>query len=271
MQESKRKTEIREIRPEDAPALIALWHRVFEDPEALAAEFLRLLPGMGGGVAALADGALAGAAYIVTGLRVGEKRAAYLYAVAVHPEYRGLGLGKSLTQAAAGLGRARGADFVCTLPASGSLYPWYEELIGTRCALYRKKEDLPARPGPAVSPLSAAAYHARREALLADRPHLTLSAAAAAYERFNCRCFGGDFFAVGDGIAAAYREGNRALIREVLTPDASRRRVCAAAAAAAMGCDRLTLFSPGCPEDEPYLAAEPGVLSSDCVWNLAFD
>lgn len=271
MQESKRKTEIREIRSEDAPALIALWHRVFEDPEALAAEFLRLLPGMGGGVAAFADGALAGAAYIVTGLRVGEKRAAYLYAVAVHPEYRGLGLGKGLTQKAAALGRARGADFVCTLPASGSLYAWYEELLGTRCALYRKKEQLPARFGPAVSPLSPAEYNARREALLAGRPHLTLSPEAAEYERFNCRCFGGDFFAVGDGIAAAYREDDRAIVREVLSPDESLRRLYAAAAADAMGCERLTLFSPGGPEDEPYLAAEPGFLSPDCVWDLAFD
>ncbi len=270
MQES-RKTEIREIRTEDHDALIALWHRVFEDPEELAAQFLRLLPEMGRGVAAFADGQLAGAAYIVTGLTVGEKRAAYLYAVAVHPEYRGLGLGMAVTREAAALGRARGADFVCTLPASRSLYGWYEELIDTRCALYRKEESLPSRPGPAVRSLPTEEYNARREALLAGKTHMSFSPAAAAYESINCRCFGGDFYAVGDGIAAAYREEDLAVVREVLCPDERERRLCAAAVGAAMGCSRVKLYSPGKKGDLPYLAAEPGALSEDCVWDLAFD
>ena len=266
-----RKTEIREILPEDAPALIDLWRRVFEDPEELPKAFLRLLPGMGTGAAAFVSGRLAGAAYIVTGLTVGEKRAAYLYAVAVHPEYRGLGLGKALTQAACALGKTRGADFVCTLPASGSLYGWYEERIGTRCTLYRKREDLPSRPGPEVSVLSAGEYNRRREQLLADMPHMSLSDPAAVYEKYNCQCFGGDFFAVGNGIAAAYREDDRAVVRELICPDPKDQRPYAAAVAAEMGCARLRLYSPGTKDDLPYLAAEPGVLDPGCIWNLAFD
>ena len=263
--------EVRPIRPEDHGALIALWRRVFEDPEALPAAFLRLLPEMGGGVAALADGVLAGAAYIVTALGVGGKRAAYLYAVAVQPEYRGLGLGKAVTRAAAALGRAHGADFVCTLPASAPLYGWYEELIGTRCALYRRSERLPARALFPVSPLSAAAYNARREALLEGVPHLSLSDAAAEYERINCRCFGGDFYAVGEGVAAASYDNGVLTVRELLCPDPSQRRPCAASVAARLGAERVTLFSPGEKDDEPFLAAEPGALGENCVWNLAFD
>lgn len=270
MQES-RKTEIREIRTEDHEALIALWHRVFEDPEELAAAFLRLLPEMGSGVAAFVDGRLAGAAYIVTGLTVGEKRAAYLYAVAVHAEYRGLGLGMAVTRRAAALGRDLGADFVCTLPASRSLYGWYEELIGTRCALYRREETLPSRSGPAVRRLSAEEYSARREDLLAGRTHMSFSPAAARYEAINCRCFGGDFYAVGDGIAAAYREEDLAVLREVLCPDERERRLCAAAVGAVLGCRRVKLYTPGEKGDLPYLAAEPGALPEDCLWNLAFD
>lgn len=265
------KTEIREIRPEDREALIALWHRVFEDPEELPAAFLDLLPDLGSGAAAFAEGRLAGAAYIVTGLTVGEKRAAYLYAVAVHPEYRGLGLGGALCRASARLGKERGADFVCTLPASGSLYNWYADLIGTRCVLYRREEKLPARSGPAVSVLSPEDYNARREALFAGREHMSLSPAAAAYEAVNCRCFGGDLFAVGDGIAAAYREGRIARIRELVCPDGAQRRACAAAVAEAMGCTHALLLTPGGAEDLPFLAAEPGAITSDCVWNLAFD
>ena len=270
MQES-RKTEIREIRTEDHRELIALWHRVFEDPEALAEQFLRLLPEMGSGAAAFADGRLAGAAYIVTGLTVGEKRAAYVYAVAVYPEYRGIGLGMALTRKAAALGLARGADFVCTLPASTSLYGWYEELIGTRCALWRKEETLPSRPGPMVKILSAEEYNVRREELLAGKEHMTLSPAAARYEAINCRCFGGDFYAVGDGIAAAYREEDLAVVREVLCPDVHDRRLCAAAVGDAMGCARVKLYTPGKKGDLPYLAAQPCALPEDCVWNLAFD
>lgn len=270
MQES-RKTEIREICAEDHAALIALWHRVFEDPEELAESFLRLLPELGGGVAAFVEGQLAGAAYIVTALTVGEKRAAYLYAVAVHPEYRGLGLGMAVTKEAAALGRALGAVFVCTLPASRSLYGWYEALIGTRCALYRREETLPSRTGPAVRSLSAEEYNARREKLLAGKAHMTLSPAAARYEAVNCRCFGGDFYAVGDGIAAAYREEDIAVLREVLCPDERDRRLCAAAVGDAMGCRRVKLYTPGEKGDLPYLAAESGALPQDCVWDLAFD
>ena len=271
MQECGKTIELREIRPEDSGALIALWRRVFEDPETLAADFLRLLPEMGGGVAAIVDGALAGAAYIVTGLSVGDRRAAYLYAVAVQPEYRGLGLGKAVTQAAVQLGRERGADFVCTLPASASLYGWYERLIGTRCALYRREERLPACEGFPVTVLSAADYNARREARLTGKAHLTLSDAAAEYERCNCRCFGGDFYAVGDGIAAAYREDGQLTVRELLCPDPAQRRAYAASLAAYLGCDRVRLYSPGTQGDIPYLAAEPGAIVGNCIWNLAFD
>ena len=272
MREKTTKTiGIREIRPEDSAALITLWHRVFGDPEALAASFLRLLPEMGGGVAAFADGELAGAAYIVTGLTVGETRAAYLYAVAVFPAFRGLGLGRRLSRAAAELGRKRGADFVCTLPAEAALYDWYENCIGTRCALYRHREEIPARAGPALVPLSPALYNARREALLASVPHLTLSGAAIRYEQLNCRCLGGDLYAVGDGIAAAYIEDGRALVREALCPDPADRPAIAAAIASALCCPQALLFSPAGRGGAPYLAAEPGAVPANCVWDLAFD
>ncbi len=272
MQETTTNTiAIREIRPEDSAALVELWRRVFGDPEELAASFLCLLPQMGGGVAAFADGEAAGAAYIVTGLTVGEKRAAYLYAVAVSPAFRGMGLGRRLSVSAAALGRRLGADFVCTLPAQAGLYDWYEKRIGTRCALYRRKDELPAREGPALIPLSPAAYNERREKLLAGLPHLSLSEAAIVYESINCRCFGGGLYAVGDGIAAAYIEDGRAVLREVLCPDPGERPALAAAAASALGCGQALLYSPGGRGDAPYLAAEPGALSADCVWNLAFD
>ena len=260
---------IREILPQDAPALAALWHRVFADPEELARDFLRLLPALGSGVAAVRGGEIVGAAYIVTELFLEEKRAAYLYAVAVSPEHRGLGLGKALTREAAALGSHRGADFVCTLPAEPGLYPWYEGLIGTRYLLHRKKELLPARCFAAVEPLTAAEYGAEREALLAGTPHLRLSPAAVEFEACNCRRFGGGLLRVGEGIAAAYREGDRAVVRELLCPDEGARRSLAASAGAALGAERVLLYTPAA-EGETYLAADRP-LPEGCVWNLCFD
>lgn len=265
------KTQIREYGPEDGAALVALWHRVFEDPEALSVCLLRILPELGGAVVAEADGVIAGAACVITGLRVGDRRAAYVYAVAVLPEYRGLGLGKALTKAAAALGKKLGADFVCTLPASLPLYGWYEELIGVRFALYRRKERFPVRPGPDVRELSAEEYNERREALLAPLPHLTLSAPAMHYQQLFCRELGGGLYAVGDGIAVVYREESRGLVWELLCPDPAMRRVYAAAAAAFVGAEQTVLFSPSGKDGEPYIAAEPGFLPEGCIWDLAFD
>ena len=270
MQESK-KTEIREIRPEDGAELVRLWRRVFEDPPELAQAFLRLLPGMGGGVCAMHDGQLAGAAYIVTGFTVNDLRAGYLYAVAVQPEFRGLGLGKALTKAAAKLGKDLGADFICTLPARASLYGWYEGLLDLRCTLFRRVERFAAKPGLSVIEIDAADYNARREALLPDTPHMTLSPAAADYEGFACRLFGGGLYAVGGAVAAAYQSDEGAYIRELLCPVPAQRRAIAEAVGAAMGCERVTLLSPGTKEDRPFLAAGAGFLPENCVWNLAFD
>ena len=270
MQESK-KTLIREIRPEDAAELVRLWCRVFGDPEPIPQTFLGLLPEMGGGVCALHNGQLAGAAYVLTCFRVEGRRAGYLYAIAVHPEYRGLGLGKAVTRAAAALGKNLGADFLCTLPASLPLYGWYEGLIGLRCTLYRKVERFASKAGLPVLAISAADYNARREALLCGIPHMTLSEVAAEYEGFSCRRYGGALYAVGDGIAAAYQNDEGAYIRELLCPDPEQRRAIAEVIGSAMGCEYVTLLSPGTKEDRPFLMTEPGFLPDDCVWNLAFD
>jgi hypothetical protein len=76
---------------------------------------------------------------------------------------------------------------------------------------------------------------------------------------------------VGSGIAAAYVEDGRALVREALCPDPAGRPAIAAAIASALGCAQALLFSPGSPGDAPYLAAEPGAVPANSVWDLAFD
>ena len=263
-------TEIREIRPEDRAALVALWHQVFGDSVSFVEEFFRILPEIGSGVAAVENSVPVGAAYMITALELCEgersRRCGYLYAVAVDPAARGRGLGGKLSQAAAALGRANGAELICTLPAEPGLYAWYEKLLGVRCALYRQRWVLDSRPGPEPQPLGAAEYARRREALLRGRPHLRLSEAAMRLEEANCRASGGFLCAVGDGIAAVYVNGDTAEIRELLgaPPEA------AASLGAALGTKAVQLWMPAA-SGEPYLAFAPADLPENTVWNLAFD
>ena len=260
---------IRQVRAEDAGELAALWHRVFGDPEELAQAFLAELPALGGGVCAEEGGKLLGAAYAVTDFTLEDRRAAYLYAIGVLPEARGRGLGKRLTKEAAALGRALGADFVCTLPANAPLYPWYEKLIGVRCALYRREERIESFSGVKPLPLSPEAYGLRREELLRGRAHVTVGPAALRYEKENCRCFGGDLYAVGEGIAAAYLDEGETRIRELLAPEGESVHELAAALGAHLGTGKALLLSPA-GEGAPYLAADVP-LPPDLIWNLSLD
>lgn len=263
-------TELREIRPADESALVELWCRVFGDPASYVEEFFRILPEIGGGVAAIENEVPVGAAYMITALELCEgessPRCGYLYAVAVDPAARGRGLGGRLSQAAAALGRARGAELICTLPAEPGLYAWYEKLIGVRCALYRKQHELESRPGLVPQPMSAADYGRRREALLRTLPHLRLSEAAMRLEEANCRAFGGGLYAVGDGIAAAYVSDDVTEVRELLGAPSEA----AAAIGAALGTQRVRLWLPA-ESGDPYLAFAPAELPPGTVWNLAFD
>ncbi len=263
-------TTIREVRREDHPALMALWQRVFGDPPACPEGFLRILPELGGGAAAFEDGRPVGAAYIVTALQLREgersRRCGYLYAVGVAPEARGRGLGAALSQEAAALGRARGAELICTWPAEPGLYAWYERVLGARCALYLSRRELDSAPGPAVRRLDPAEYARRREELLAERPHLLLEAPAMAFEALNLGVYGGGLFAVGDGIAAAYTDGERTELRELLGALEAE----AAALGAALGTPRVRLWQPA-ENGEPYLAFAPADLPPDAVCSLVFD
>ena len=260
---------LRRVRPGDETPLAAIWHRVFGDPETLALAFLKDLPALGGGVCAEEAGKLLGAAYAVTDFTLGDRRAAYIYAVAVLPEERGRGLGMALTRAAAELGRELGAEILCTLPANAGLYPWYERVIGLRCALRRRKEEIESCPGPVPTSLSPEEYAARREALLRGRPHVRLGTAALRQERFNCRLCGGELMEIGGGIAAVYCDEGETQIRELLAPAGADRAALAAALGAAYGTERALLLTPN-PAGAPCLAADRP-LPEGCMWGLTLD
>lgn len=265
---------IRNYRPGDRAALTALWRQVFGDPEAVVAAFFDALPRMGIGAVAEAEGRPVGAAYVLDALSLvdaagRERRCGYLYAVAVDPAHRHQGLGASLSREAAALSLRRGAEWICTLPAEPSLYAWYEEMLGLRCALYRKSYAVTAKPGPPAERLCPADYLTRRETLLTGTPHLRPSPAVMDFAGQFFALFGGGLYACGGGLCAAYVDGGQPLIRELIAPAGAAADV-AAFLCDALGCRAGQFLLPAI-EGEPYLAAPAGVLPPDCVWSLSFD
>lgn len=267
---------LRPYRPEDIPALAELWRKTFGDGKHLIKEFFRLLPDMGIGVAAIAEGQVVGGAYAVTGLELLEAgkppvMCGYIYAVAVDESCRGRGIGRALTLRAAELARRRGAELICTLPAEASLYPWYESILGVRRALDRTVRPVKSEAAPCVR-LSAEEYRLRRERLLEGRPHLRLSLPCLSFQQALCEEYGGGLFACGSGIAAAYTDGERSFIRELLCAGEAERARIAAATGAALGVSEVLVYEPARPgEGTAYIAAPPGTVPTDCQWNLSFD
>ena len=266
---------VRKCTRADAPELTRLWAETFGDSERLIGEFFRLLSGMGVGLLAEGDGALLGAAYAVTGLELiapgREKQSCgYLYAVAVKPEARGNGIGAALSRACADMARELGCAFFSTQPAEPSLFAWYEQILALRCALRRRTESVSAAALELCMELSPTDYRFWRERMLEQLPHIRLGDAALLYQHSLCKCYGGGFYAVGDGVAAAYLDGDVCLVRELLCPEGTDRLALAASLAAQLGAARALLFTPD-PAGEPYIAAEDGALPENTVWNLSFD
>lgn len=266
---------IREYRGGDIPEMSALWQAVFGDSAALVNSFLRLLPDMGTAAVAEINGVIAGAAYAVTGMELvsGSGRAqtcGYIYAVAVAPEFRGGGIGRALTERSAELARARGAEVICTLPAEESLYAWYKTVLGTECALHRQRFEVNATNTAPVQSLSASEYGQRREALLKGHCYMRPAHTTLEFQRRFCEELGGGLYACGSGICSAYLEDGAAVIRELIAPCGTDTAAIAAAIGAALGTARAVYYLPE-PNGEPYLAAEPGSIPADCVWNITFD
>ncbi len=246
----------REVRPDDRKALVSLWVRVFGDAPELVEAFFDLLPEMGTGVTAEENGELLGTAYLLDGFTLispdsAPKKCGYLYAVAVEEHARRKGIGARLSQAAAEIGRMRGAELICTLPAEPSLYRWYASVLSLHEVTQRVLYFSPVIP-PAEF-LSAEEYAQRREALLAGCCHVRLSSAAIRFQEKLCLCYGGGFYAVGDGIFCACREEEGWRIPELLGPGGNP-----------------PVWDGLRAEEGPYLCSDLP-FPDGCIWNLSFD
>lgn len=265
----------REYRAEDIPALSALWKECFGDSDGFIKSFFAALPSIGCGAVAEVGGEVAGAAYAITAQELvtphgGARRVGYIYGVGVHERFRGLSLGIGVTETAARLARGMDVEIIATLPADEGLYKFYEKTLGARRQLCRERVRIAPAAGAEVTRINSEEYLRCREALLAERVHLRLDGAAMAFEEAMLTEYSGGLFAVNGGIAAAYLDGGRAVIPELLLPSGQGgERECAAAVCAALGAAEGELFLPSA-RGESYIAADCAI-PADCVWNLSFD
>lgn len=266
--------KLREYEDADIGALCALWESVFGDKAELIREFFRLLPDMGFCAAAELEGEVVGMASVLTALELvtpgaDAVRCGYVYAVATEPSSRGHGIGAALTEKVCELAKAAGASMLCTLPAEDSLYPWYERIMGVRCALYRKSFETAPTGGQPVLRLSASEYLNRREALLAGKAHLRAAPAVVEFAEQFYSVYGGGLFLCGESLCAAYGDRKCIYIKELISPD-GKSEPAAAALGAFLGAEKVIYFLPSESGDK-YISALPGAVPSDCVWNLSFD
>ena len=263
--------------PRDVPALSELWIRVFGDSEEFVSGFFRMLPDIGSCVLMEKEGRVIAMASVITGseLKLADGSSSicgYIYAVAVDEAFRSLGLGKGLVKAAAKLGRERGAGIICTLPATEELYGFYSDAAGLVPALRRVSYDLPAKPSSMTMKLTSTEYNFYRESMLRGRTYLRPSSYTMDFQRFLCESSGGGLYAAANGICTAVVDegGSTCICHEIIAATKADCDETASAVAAELGCERARYYLPSL-SGESFIAAEPGKIPPDAVWNLAFE
>ena len=211
--------QIRISRPEDVTRQRELWRLAFGDEGAYVDNFYRtyyrpermLLLEEDGEVQAMT-------AWFDTTFVVPERgryRAAYLYAVATHPEARGRGLAGQLLAGADRIFREWDIPAVTTVPAEPSLHRFFGR-NGFRECFVDGQFSLPRNgratllAGAALERLSPGEYRDLREELLAGTAHIDLPREALAYQAGACALApGGGLYAVQTphGRAALCAEG----------------------------------------------------------------
>ena len=218
--------KLRVSEPGDRSALKRLWELAFGDEGAYIEHFFacyftpeRMLvleqDGQVRAMTAWFDMPLVSAA--------GERMpAAYLYAVATHPDGRGQGFaGRLLDFAGQWLGE-RGFACLTTVPARPDLHMFFEKNgFSEGFVLSRKDyERPPQNPGVSLAPVDGTEYGVLRESRLAGTPHVAYAPEGLAYQQGVCALSGGGLYRVGqDGCACVEVTSEQVFVKELLTDD----------------------------------------------------
>lgn len=210
----------RKTNPEDLPQLKELWKRGFDDTDEAIDAFFAVAYPNAAGFCAEEDGRIAAALYALPQTVACEDetcRAAYLYAVTTHPDFRRRGICRDLIAYTEKSLRKRYFDCLLLVPASEQLRAYYASLgFIPQKAAFEETGPAPEARG-LYEALSPQEYAGLRETILLDTPHVRYSlddlryeATMAAFYRLEI----GTHF----GCAAAHREGDTLVADEIL-PD----------------------------------------------------
>ena len=221
----------------DIPALRELWYLAFGDDGAYVDNFFKIYYRPDRVLVLEAEGAVrAMTAWFDTQFAVpgrGEYRAAYLYAVATHPDWRSRGLSGRLLAWADGYFRSLGIPAVTTVPAQPSLHNFFAANGFGECFRHFEGTLTPGELPPAGAPVlrraAPAEYGRVREQLLSDLPHIAYPEDALRYQEGCCALGRGGLF-VGDTAAGpvclcAEEAGDGlTVVKEFLGEPAARRQ-----------------------------------------------
>ena len=211
---------LRKTNLEDLPQLKALWALGFGDTEREIEAFFTICYPAATGFCAEEDGRLIAAAYALPQeLAWGERsvKAAYLYAVTTHPDFRKQGVCKKLLGYAEKELRKRYVDCLLLVPASDALRAYYETLgFASQCTAFLDEGAAPQARG-VCEELNPVDYAGLRETILYDTPHvrntLTQLRYQASMSGFYRLELGSHY-----GCACAYLDGDTLVVNEIL-PD----------------------------------------------------
>lgn len=222
---------IRPSCPGDENRLKMLWHNVFGDSVSYINRFFAHLYEPGNAIVCTERDEIAAAVYvldagIVTNADGTPRRAAYSYALATLPAYRGRGIGQAVTQAAIQHSFARG--FACNVisPATEMLFNYYlkrgyQHAFSITEQIHQRK--ISRGVGAVVTLMSVAEYAASRKPFT-SRYSTQYPIRLLNYVAETAIANGGGLFRLefdtAIGIAAADRNGDTLCIHELLLPEA---------------------------------------------------
>ena len=159
--------------------------------------------------------------------------AAYIYAVATHPEARSRGFAAKVLAWAEEHLRTLGFSAMTTVPSEPSLHNYYGSLGFQECFCHDQLQAAPAAGVDStcsLTPITPAAYGKLREALLSGIPHISFPEDVLAYQKGCSTLSGGDLYQVSTpfGPAALCAEGmedGSLLVKELLAPPAVREHL----------------------------------------------
>lgn len=237
---------IRKVSPDDFSALQYLWTSIFHDDELFLSAFFSNLSTAIEAFAAEDDGQFIGAAYILDIFTFKSGKTAlpcpYIYAIGVHPEFRGQGIGKKLTIACRDYCSEK-YGFSCLVPATAELFDYYRQLdyVSAICV----DEHTIEREGAVnaeISEIGPEKYGELREQLLAGQPHMEYSLPALCFLERLCDMSGGGLYLLKsneDYAIAAFEYSDTMFVKELLCSNNNARGF-AAALLWHEDCDSLT-------------------------------